>query len=144
MVGMKAMVTFNVTTDVDLSNGSRGVILEVALDPREENQSNPGVHILTYPPAMVLFKPDNECRVQISGLPEGVIPIFPVERTFQVSGKNGKKTTVTRRQLPITPGYAYTDYRGQGQTIEYVIVDVGKPPSFALSAFNAYVALSRS
>jgi hypothetical protein len=37
-----------------------------------------------------------------------------------------------------------TDYRAQGQTLEAVVVDIGKMPSFSLSPFNAYVALSRS
>ena len=41
-------------------------------------------------------------------------------------------------------GYAFTDYKSQGQTIEYVIIDIGKPPTGTLSPFSAYVALSRS
>jgi len=44
----------------------------------------------------------------------------------------------------ITTGYAFTDYKAQGQTIEHVIVDLGKPATGELTAFNAYVALSRS
>ncbi|KAJ7246447.1 hypothetical protein C8J57DRAFT_1081470, partial [Mycena rebaudengoi] len=39
---------------------------------------------------------------------------------------------------------AFTDYRFQGQTIPYVLVDIGKPPTGTLSLFNLYVALSRS
>ena len=30
------------------------------------------------------------------------------------------------------------------QTIEYIIIDIGKPPTGMLSPFSAYVALSRS
>ncbi|KAF8883723.1 hypothetical protein BD779DRAFT_1443750, partial [Infundibulicybe gibba] len=44
----------------------------------------------------------------------------------------------------ITPAYAFTDYKSQGQTIEHVIVDLVDPPSGKLSPFSAYVALSRS
>jgi hypothetical protein len=40
--------------------------------------------------------------------------------------------------------YAFTDDKSQGQTIECVIVDLGKPPWGALTAFNTYVALSQS
>jgi len=43
-----------------------------------------------------------------------------------------------------TAAYAFTDYRSQGQTILYVIVDIASPPSRGLSLFNLYVALSRS
>ena len=40
--------------------------------------------------------------------------------------------------------YAFTDYRSQGQTIPYVVVDIATPPTGGLSLFNLYVALSRS
>ncbi|KIL66493.1 hypothetical protein M378DRAFT_54183, partial [Amanita muscaria Koide BX008] len=52
--------------------------------------------------------------------------------------------TISRRQLPLTPAYAFTDYRAQGQTLPRVIVDLGRPPTGKLTPFNAYVALSRS
>ena len=44
----------------------------------------------------------------------------------------------------MTAGYAFTDYKSQGQTIEYVIIDIGKPPTGTLSLFSVYVALPRS
>jgi ATP-dependent exoDNAse (exonuclease V) alpha subunit len=50
----------------------------------------------------------------------------------------------SRRQYPMTAGYAFTDYKSQGQTIEYDIIDIGRPPTGALSPFSVYVALSRS
>ena len=58
--------------------------------------------------------------------------------------KGGKKAprTVRRRQFPITAAYAFTDYRSQGQTITYVLVDIAPPPRGSL--FNLYVVLSRS
>ena len=60
--------------------------------------------------------------------------------------KEGKtvQRTVRRRQFPITAAYAFTDYRSQGQTMPYVLVDIAPPPSGTLSLFNLYVALSRS
>ncbi|KAI9463712.1 hypothetical protein BJY52DRAFT_1115305, partial [Lactarius psammicola] len=44
----------------------------------------------------------------------------------------------------ITPAYAYTDCKSQGQTMNCVLIDLARPPSGSLSGFNAYVALSRS
>ncbi|KAH9170390.1 hypothetical protein EDB89DRAFT_1853550, partial [Lactarius sanguifluus] len=44
----------------------------------------------------------------------------------------------------LTPAYAFTDYKSQGQTMECVIVDIVKPPSGGLTPFNAYVTISRS
>ncbi|KAG2738883.1 hypothetical protein P692DRAFT_20757346 [Suillus brevipes Sb2] len=55
----------------------------------------------------------------------------------------GSEQVVTRNQLPLTPAYAFTDYRSQGQTISNAIIDIATPPSGGLSPFNVYVALSR-
>ncbi|KLO18509.1 hypothetical protein SCHPADRAFT_819792 [Schizopora paradoxa] len=44
----------------------------------------------------------------------------------------------------MTGAYAFTDYRSQGQTVPYVIADIGKPPTNDISPFGAYVAMSRS
>ena len=47
-----------------------------------------------------------------------------------VTTNEGRKGihTVRRRQFPITAAYAFTDYRSQGQTITYVLVDIAPPP----------------
>ncbi|KIK81825.1 hypothetical protein PAXRUDRAFT_155178, partial [Paxillus rubicundulus Ve08.2h10] len=56
----------------------------------------------------------------------------------------GQEKTVTYRQLPLTPSYAFTDYRSQGQTISAAVIDIGSPPTGQLTPFNIYVASSRS
>ena len=40
--------------------------------------------------------------------------------------------TVRRRQSPVTAAYAFTDYRSQGQTLPYVIIDIASPPTGTL------------
>ncbi|KAG8736848.1 hypothetical protein FRC10_008796 [Ceratobasidium sp. 414] len=51
----------------------------------------------------------------------------------------------SQKRFAITPAYAFTDYRAQGQTIESVIVNITAPPDGGrLSLANLYVALSRS
>ena len=52
--------------------------------------------------------------------------------------------TVKRRQFPMMPAYAFTDYCSQGQTIPAVLVDIATPPTGGLNLFNLYIALSRS
>ncbi|KZT22833.1 hypothetical protein NEOLEDRAFT_1070728 [Neolentinus lepideus HHB14362 ss-1] len=66
--------------------------------------------------------------------------------TIQVEGTAGKKIRrrVRRRQFPMTPAHAFTDYRAQGQTLPYVLIDIARPPTGKLNLFNLYVALSRS
>jgi len=39
-------------------------------------------------------------------------------------GASHKHCTVTRRQVPVEPGFAMTVYKAQGQTMEWVIVDL--------------------
>jgi len=82
--------------------------------------------------------------VALQSLATGVLPITPLVKTFSVVTASGNKITVAREQLPVTPAYAFTDYRSQAQTIEHCIVDLGTPPTGKLTPFNAYVALSRS
>ncbi|KIL59326.1 hypothetical protein M378DRAFT_45438, partial [Amanita muscaria Koide BX008] len=76
------------------------------------------------------------------------IPVEPARCSMRISVNNGTgkwlQRTVHRRQFPITAAYAFTDYRSQGQTIPYVLVDLASPPTGTLNLFNLYVALSRS
>ena len=71
-----------------------------------------------------------------------------VRRPFQSQApkKDGKtsRRTMKWRQFPVTPAYAFTDYRSKGQTIPHVIVNITNLPTGGLSLFNLYIALSRS
>ena len=97
----------------------------------------------TDPPAVIYFKPDIRMTTVFEGVPEGIILISPSVTRFNVYVDNNK-LQLERRQLAIVPAYAFTDYKSQGQMMEYVIVDISKPPSGSLSPFSVYVALSRS
>jgi hypothetical protein len=77
---------------------------------------------LSYPPSMILFRPDKPTRLTFGGLPPGIIPLTPSVANFVATGRSGKKFKLKRCQYAMTPGYAYTDYKSQGQTIEYVII----------------------
>jgi len=144
-VGMKAMVVLNISTEADLANGTRGTVQGFVLDPREERviPDQEGHIHLRYPPPVIYFKPDIQTNAVFEGVPEGIIPISPSTMRFSVDTEGGK-VKMERRQLAIVPAYAFTDYKSQGQTMEYVIVDISKPPTGLLSPFSVYVALSRS
>jgi hypothetical protein len=144
-VGMKAMVVLNIATEADLANGTRGTVQGFVLDPREGRTSpDDDGHIrLQYPPPVIYFKPDIQTTTVFEGVPEGIIPISPSTTRFNVD-VDGNKVQLERRQLGIVPAYAFTDYKSQGQTMEFVIVDISKPPTGVLSPFSVYVALSRS
>jgi ATP-dependent exoDNAse (exonuclease V) alpha subunit len=140
---MKAMVLMNIATESDLANGSRGVLTDIILDPREDIGDNCATTIrLVYPPVAILFKPLFGRDKVFPGLPRGTIPIFPTRMSFTL--QETKRVMVKREQFALTPAYAFTDYKSQGQTMECVIIHLAKPLSGTLTGFNAYVALSRS
>ncbi|THG92702.1 hypothetical protein EW026_g8293 [Hermanssonia centrifuga] len=146
--GMIVLVTQNLETDLDLTNGSRGTIIDIILHEDEPPLSQEPIVVLKYLPVYVLVKMARTRASKLNGLEEGVIPVEPAKHTMRIKldTRAGKSITRTvhRRQFPITPAYAFTDYRSQGQTLPYVIVDIASPPTGTLSLFNLYVALSRS
>ena len=103
------------------------------LEPDEDSA------IRLYPPSMILFRPDKPTRLTFRGLPPGIIRLTPSVANFVATGRLGKKFKLKRCQYAMTPD-AYTDYKLQGQTIEYI--DIGKSPTGSLSLFSVYVALS--
>ncbi|KAF8236479.1 hypothetical protein L208DRAFT_1251833, partial [Tricholoma matsutake] len=147
-VGMVVMVILNIVTEADLANSTRGEIVDIILDPREtvsnHNVREGGRVLLCYPPSIVIFRPMQCTFPKFPGLQEGLIPIFPTERNFLVQQWGGGKLKVTRRQLALTAGYSFTDYKAQEQTLEHVIVDLAKPPRGSITPFGAYIALSHS
>jgi len=142
-IGMKVMVTNNLQTDLDITNGARGIIIDIILNPDEPPLDEGSVVKLKYLPECVLVKLSRTRAAALPNLEEGVIPIQRVSTRTQIRVR-GKSRTVTHTQFPITGAYAFTDYRAQGQTIPYVVVDIASPPTSGLSLFNLYVALSRS
>ena len=147
-LGMKVMVTDNIETDLDITNGARGEIVDIVLHP-DEPPINKGEAIirLKYLPSYLLVKLTRTRATRLEGLDDCIIPIEPVFTTYHIKVSVGRRIvqrTVKRKQFPLTAAYAFTDYRSQGQTIPYVVVDIATPPTGGLSLFNLYVALSRS
>nr|GAT47184.1 predicted protein [Mycena chlorophos] len=144
---MRAMVLWNIATEADLANGARGEISDIRLDSREplplfRNSLNQ--LCLKFPPAMVVVKLDHFSFPPFRHFKEGELPVLPTTGSFSIKTRDGEPHSIKRRQFALTPGYAFTDYKSQGQTISHVIVDLESPPHGGLSPFNAYVALSRS
>ncbi|CAK5284216.1 unnamed protein product [Mycena citricolor] len=147
-VGMQVLVTSNIETDLDLTNGARGVVQSIILDPEEGSIPNDSVVRLRKLPMFILVKFERTRASTLKGLEAGVLPIEPGKTTYRVKTELPAGAAVTktiqRRQFPLTGAYAFTDYRSQGQTLKKVLVDIATPPSGGLNLFNVYVALSRS
>ncbi|KAJ6539886.1 hypothetical protein DFH09DRAFT_929981, partial [Mycena vulgaris] len=62
VLGMRAMVMLNISTEGDFANGTREEIVDMKLDAREElplkEDEATGTLLLKYPPTMLYFKPD--------------------------------------------------------------------------------------
>lgn len=144
--GMEVMVTYNVKMDLNVANGARGWIHDLVLHENETSSSGTAKEVeLKNLPVYLLIKFDRTWAHQLEGLPQGILPLEPISKSFQITMSNGEKKTVKRTQIPLTAAYAFTDYRSQGQILCHVIVDIGKPPgAHGLTPFHIYVALSRS
>ncbi|KAJ7649917.1 hypothetical protein FB45DRAFT_1075708, partial [Roridomyces roridus] len=55
-IGMKVMVTNNIETDLDLTNGARGEIVDIVLDPEEPSVGNEPIVRLKKLPSYILVK----------------------------------------------------------------------------------------
>ena len=143
VVSMKIMILTNVAPSAGVANGTCGTIFDIILNPREPCHAIL-MHFcpLLYPPSTILFSPLDPSLLHFQGLPPGIVPLFPLTKTFRVGTDPGR--TIKQIQYSLTPTYAFTDHKSQGQTIECIIVDIMKPPLGGLNGFNIYVALSHS
>ncbi|KAJ7494790.1 hypothetical protein B0H11DRAFT_1910735 [Mycena galericulata] len=97
-IGMRAMVLVNIATEADLANGTRGVIVDIKLDPREPEEATideeTGATMLRYPPVVVLFKPDASSVPAFEGLEKGILPIVPTKMGFTIHPDGGSSCRV--------------------------------------------------
>ena len=100
-IGMKVMVTSNIATDLDITNGARGTVVDVILNSDEPPMGDDSIVTLKYLPQCVLVKLTHTRAARLEGLDEGVIPIFPAKSSMQIVLER-KTKTVTRLQYPIT------------------------------------------
>lgn len=129
--GMKVMVTENLAFSKGIVNGVEGIVEDIKY--RVEG----GYRI-----AAVVYLRVLGVDVGIPGVDPGLVPIFPETSTFEykyISGGCIKTRTVSRKQLPLLPGYSYTDFKSQGRTLERAVVDL-----YTARSQGVYVMLSRA
>lgn len=131
-IGMKVMVTCNLAISKRVVNGSEGIVKEIKYDTDEDGYRYASVVYILLPGTGKLA-PD---------LDDNVIPIFPERHSFRIRISSSDQMAyryVSRLQIPLVPAYAYTDYKSQGHSLEYAIVDLAS----ARSLQGVYVMLSR-
>lgn len=133
-LGMPVMVTHNLHTNVGITNGALGWVRHIGLTKRDRqrlhgsNLANGNEFSLNDCPEYVIveLKHPNKSlpKVQFETdvtLPENCIAIYPKAGTASVKRQPGSWKFTS---LPLTPAYALTDYKSQGQTFDKVIVDL--------------------
>jgi hypothetical protein len=64
-----------------------------------------------------------------------LIPIFPMEVSFNISHWQNPRNKIHRQQYPICTGYVFTDHKAQRQTLKNIMVDIGTTKKFPVTLF---------
>lgn len=135
--GMKVMVLENIAFANHVVNGAIGTVYDIRYTIEHGHRR-----------AVVAYIHIPGSGSVADSLPDDVVPIFPqrfrFKWKFKLRASDGESIThtsirVVRSQLPILPAYAYTDYKSQGRSLDYAIVDLAS----ANSIQGVYVMLSR-
>lgn len=118
VIGMRAMVSFNIATENDVANGSRGTVVGLVLDEREDRvvPNDAGEVHLRYPPVVIFFKldvkPGYRPKKLFRDLDAGVIPLTPLKCTIEGTTWNLRRYQVsgysTKRDVGIRVGLSHT------------------------------------
>jgi hypothetical protein len=103
----KVMVTYNIETELDIANGARGTAEKILVENIETSKSSTHMQSLRRPPLRMLVRLLKDTAVAVPGLDPGVVPIRTIRNRFQVQKPDGKKLTLCREQLPLTPSCLY-------------------------------------
>ncbi|KAG1732742.1 hypothetical protein EDB19DRAFT_1575135, partial [Suillus lakei] len=124
--GMPVMITKNAATSCKIVNGSRGTLKSITYEVNDKDR---------YAVCALVHIP--ESTLHVPGLDKGVVPILPVTTSYKFP--TGVKTINIRcTQLPILPGWAFTDFKVQGSSLPWVIIDL----TCARSLQGIYMMLS--
>ncbi|KAL4064181.1 hypothetical protein V8B97DRAFT_1323496 [Scleroderma yunnanense] len=92
-----------------------------------------GEVILTFLPLFILVKLNRMRLSALEGLDEAVILVEPSTKFMQTHVRDDtgheQKQSVKQRQFAIMAACAFTDHCSQGQTLQYVVVNITSPPT---------------
>ena len=90
----------------------------------------------------VLLQRRTRLQKSFPELPDDVFPTFPIKSTLKLPGLK-----VSRNQIPLTPGFAVTDYKVQGATFKTAVLDLRRGQKIRKEShkrfWSTYVQLSR-
>ena len=145
-----ALVAANIAVELGMANGTEVIIKAVV--PHEDDEQGwqnirKPIVKLSRPPICVFVEAINGDKNMTEYYPgrPGWFPVFPItEEMATPSEFNAEEKTFVRTQIPLSPGFAASDYRVQGRGMQRkFILDLRRPPTGRLDLQNIYVMLSR-
>jgi hypothetical protein len=132
VIGMPVAINQNFDVAAGVVNGSYGFLRRIRYFSNSNGER--------YLKSCVVEIPNSDV-VSMPHLPERHFPILPDSTKLKFEhGFSHKKCTITRKQVPIEPGFAMTVHKAQGQTMGRVVVDVAG----CTGTEAPYVMLSRA
>ena len=85
-VGMKVMVTENLETDLDITNGARGTITDIVLHPKEPPLPDTPIVRLMHLPSYILIKLNRTKASPLPGLETSMVPLLTKADRYGIHG----------------------------------------------------------
>ncbi len=73
----------------------------------------------SHPPTYILLHTESALMIPFPNLPCNVYPVFPVKSTV-----TAKRTRLNKKQIGISPGFTYIEYKVQGATFKSAILNL--------------------
>ena len=138
------MLTTNIAVELQLTNGTFGVISKIPYDMKQVLSKDENIYVLQSVPRYVIAKFQGLNIPKLPHLDEGEIPVFPIKSSFQFHFPGAKtRTNITRFQLPLVASYCYTAYKSQSKTLPAIVADLVPVSGVPIEPSFAYVPLSR-
>ncbi|KAH7925866.1 hypothetical protein BV22DRAFT_1104665 [Leucogyrophana mollusca] len=128
--GMPVMITENTASTCKIVNGSEGILREIKYTEDEEGRRYAACAYVEVP----------GCCLSVPGLEPKLVPLFPMQKSFLYKLPGKPSFSISRTQLPLLPGWSFTDYIVQGASMDKVIIDLAS----ATKLQDAYVMLLRA
>ena len=152
--GMPVVVNRNYYQGLKLTNGSDYKALEVIIDEAYPgHRVAPDTIVHFGPPAGIILAAESTKEFSFVGMPPGTILLTPLSvRMDCVKRRPWQQHNVTRRGLPCSAAFAWTDYKVQGRTLENVALELrgtrtvhagGHAVPSQCDPYSLYVQLSR-
>ncbi|KAF8800466.1 hypothetical protein BYT27DRAFT_7313647 [Phlegmacium glaucopus] len=130
--GLPVMIRYNYATELCMTRGQEGFV-----HGWQSKKGSRGQLVLDI--LFVKLK-DPPAKVQLNGLPENVVPVYPTTTNLQITLPNDERYYITRSQVEVLVNFAMTDFASQGKTRPSNVSDLNN-----LNTHQAYyTALSRS